>query len=713
MLALPRRDGHLTLDTDACARQLGCVLLQTQPDGTDRPLGYWSRSLSSAERNYDTTERECLAVVWSVLLLRPYLVGTRFTVRTDHSPLKWLLNLKDSTGRLARWRLRLSPFDYDVVHKAGLKHQAPDALSRLTTTGMDDSPIDDEIPDWAPESIDALALTNEAPTTLMLVKDGTTELDDDFPDDPDSPGEPPSETRLPPSADPAVLDEPISLEELAREQKNDRYCRSVAELVGKPQSQYDVDRRGLLVRQSRIDGALQKLVPVSLRARVLHLAHHPLTAGHPGARRMYDTLRTQFYWPHMANDVFQTVRNCRSCARVRGTTYKHRRFLRLFPAEYPLQFVAIDLLGPLPRTTNGNRHVLVITDRFSKLSRAVPLVRINSTSVVRAFLENWAYPYALPETLLSDNGTQFTSKFFEEICTTLGVKHLTTTTYHPQANGQVERYNRTLVARLRHYVAENQRDWDEFVQPLTYAYNTQVHRSTGRSPFDLVLAQAPANPSLPTDTALPTLPANATRQQVELSLLRRLANTIAQARSNLKTAAARYKYYHDRTARQTPRLCPGQLVYVDRPTKNHRVRKQDEHLVASKLSSKSYGPFRVISATDNTATIDEHGIEHVVSVDRLTVDPTGPQPPAESRERPTSPEPVNDTADQLYVVDRLVDHRDTSTGRQYKVRWYGYASKFDTFEPAANLPQHFVARYHRRLERRRASTTRRRAERAA
>lgn len=87
-LCMPRRKGDYTLDTDSSAEQIGAVLLQGQPDGTPRPLGYRSRSLSPAERNYFTTERECLAVVWSVLLFCPYLEGTRLTVRTDHAALK-------------------------------------------------------------------------------------------------------------------------------------------------------------------------------------------------------------------------------------------------------------------------------------------------------------------------------------------------------------------------------------------------------------------------------------------------------------------------------------------------------------------------------------------------------------------------------------------------------------------------------------------------
>ena len=84
---------------------------------------------------------------------------------------------------------------------------------------------------------------------------------------------------------------------------------------------------------------------------------------------MYYTLRREYYWPHMASDAFLTVRNCTSCAATRGTLVKNQKDLKLFPAAGPLEFVAMDLLGTLPRTAHGNQHVLVITDRFSKLTR--------------------------------------------------------------------------------------------------------------------------------------------------------------------------------------------------------------------------------------------------------------------------------------------------------------------------------------------------------
>jgi len=108
ILALPRRDGAYMMDTDASAGKVGAVLLQRQPDQSTRPVGYRSRSLNAAERNYSTTERECLAVVWASLLLRPYIEGTRGTVRTDLAALKWMLHMDGAHGRLALWRLRFA-----------------------------------------------------------------------------------------------------------------------------------------------------------------------------------------------------------------------------------------------------------------------------------------------------------------------------------------------------------------------------------------------------------------------------------------------------------------------------------------------------------------------------------------------------------------------------------------------------------------------------
>ena len=137
------------------------------------------------------------------------------------------------------------------------------------------------------------------------------------------------------------------------------------------------------------------------------------------------------------------------------------------------------------------RFILVITDRFSKLTRTVALRTTTALSVAKAFCRTRVFNYGTTKVLLTDNGSQFAVTFFKHVCRILGIQKVFTTEYHPQANSQAERFNRTIIAAIRNYVSDSQRDWDEWLEPLTYAYNMQVHRSTGTTPFDLVLSRHP------------------------------------------------------------------------------------------------------------------------------------------------------------------------------------------------------------------------------
>ena len=141
------------------------------------------------------------------------------------------------------------------------------------------------------------------------------------------------------------------------------------------------------------------MVPASLRDWILYLAHYTRLSGHPGGIRMYFTLRRERerYWPQMANDAFAVVGNCASCAQVRGTRYKIQKFLQLFPASSPLEFIAMDILGDLTRTSRHNRFVLVITDRFSKLTVAIPLKTFYRCGSSRRVSESLGVQVRCPE----------------------------------------------------------------------------------------------------------------------------------------------------------------------------------------------------------------------------------------------------------------------------------------------------------------------------
>ena len=157
---------------------------------------------------------------------------------------------------------------------------------------------------------------------------------------------------------------------------------------------------------------------------------------------MFKSLRRDFFWPSMSTDIGKFVLRCPSCTRKNLKSQRKTSVMKLFPPSRPLEFVAIDILGPLPETAAGNRFVLFIGDRYSKVTQAVPLRTIYAHDVAHAFFKHWILPYGVPLLVLSDNGSQFAAKFFQAVCAVLGIKQLFTSAYHPQCNGKVERFNR-------------------------------------------------------------------------------------------------------------------------------------------------------------------------------------------------------------------------------------------------------------------------------
>jgi len=418
IFALPRRQGTYTLDTDASAGQVGVVLVLKQPDQSTRPVGNWSCSLNAAERNYCTTERECLAVVWVSLLLCPYGKRIRFTVRTDRVALKRMLHMDGAHERLARWRLRLAKFDYGVQTLAEASHNATDMMSRIPTPAGDEGAIPDAVP--------CLALPNSS-----------------------------GAWHLPPETNGGLLSS-LTLAEHLEGQVEDARCKEFrAAMDGNDKSRFREGPNGLFVRTAPLDKAAQVFVLTHMRYRVVMRERYPPQAGHPGANKMYTSIRRWFYLESMVLDVYALLANCTQCARNRVGKRRKKNYLKTFSPTEPLMDLYVDLLGPLPRTASGNEYLLVIVDRFSKMIRAIPLQRIDAEPIAAAFLDNFVAAYRPPATILSDNGPQFRFTFFQGVCSLLGISNRYSTTYHAQTNGQTERYNRTIVGQLRTYVEDH------------------------------------------------------------------------------------------------------------------------------------------------------------------------------------------------------------------------------------------------------------------
>ena len=384
---------------------------------------------------------------------------------------------------------------------------------------------------------------------------------------------------------------------------------------GKPVPFAD-DVNGILVRTALTHP--QIVVPHELRARVLRAAHYHKLSAHPGGRKLYQKLRMHFYWPSMAVDAYGVVRNCVTCARNRIKLRKYASALKLFPARAPLEQVAIDLLGELIQTPRGNRFLLVITDRYTKLTKVVPLKRITSETVSQAFVQHWVLNYGSPSYVLSDNGPQFTGRFFRETCRLLGTNNMYTTTYHPRANGQVERYNSTVFRALRHYITDHPREWDTYADAVTYAYNCQPHTSTKLAPFSLVLS----NPPGPTGLDFSAMPKRTAESPTQYHALWQdwLRSLLDTADTSLADAQARYKRTFDQRVRPS-RLSyrPGRYVFL---RIDFRSAKDDTR---HKLAPLVTGPHKIVSVRGQTLVLEhEDKTQERVSFDRVV---PAPHPP--------------------------------------------------------------------------------------
>lgn len=147
----------------------------------------------------------------------------------------------------------------------------------------------------------------------------------------------------------------------------------------------------------------------------------------------------------------------------------------------------MDIKGLLPKTHQANQYLCVMTDRYSKFTRAIPMSKLSCTHLANIFSDHWIIPLGIPSNFLTDDEPQAVNKFVTLVCGYLGVKHLTKTTYHSQTNSQAKPFSQSIVTRLQHYVVEHELDWDMYVQPLSYAYQKQFYRLTNTSPCYLML----------------------------------------------------------------------------------------------------------------------------------------------------------------------------------------------------------------------------------
>ncbi|KAL1132388.1 hypothetical protein AAG570_010343 [Ranatra chinensis] len=500
--------------TDASDVALGAVLSQQAKDG-EYPLAFISRTLSKAECNYSTVEKELLAIVWAVEQLRPYLYGNTFTLFSDHKPLVWMESMAERSPKIARWKEALRNYDFVIKYREGKANVVADYLSRPILIHCHDSDSEDP---WGFEP---------------LAESGVNTI-------PDRPAEQGTENQpeTVDRADRQTYRGPQVSTEIVNKQKHQLWWQTGTDSV--VHTRYDVwEGKRIINIQVPKDASIntltdiltQHLVPDTtthmyvpdqdLAARIwtayegnfnhrqaglvqcgkavesvrttqeqgdLVKSYHLGKTNHRGINETLSRLSRHFYWPGMKKTIEDTIGRCEVCNRAKYLRQPTQVPQEITPTpQRPFERVHIDLFY------EGRITYMTGIDPFSKYAMALQVPDKSGNSIRRA-LANWFAMFGIPMELVMDNGNEFRNELVQGYLKANDVGVHFTTPGHHQSNGPVERFHSTLIEHLRLLREDRGLVGPEAVLVAVAAYNSSIHSVTGVTPFEAVFGQTSLRP---------------------------------------------------------------------------------------------------------------------------------------------------------------------------------------------------------------------------
>ena len=358
---------------------------------------------------------------------------------------------------------------------------------------------------------------------------------------------------------PHALD--ISAEELKVLQSTDPTLDTVRKAASGHPSTAGVgffERDGLVYRRWKRpgrnledSGVDQLVLPLQCRGVVLKMAHDIPLAGHLGKEKTAQRILQRFYWPTLYHDVAEYCRGCAVCQKSSHHRVRHAPLVPLPVIDEPFRRIAMDIIGPLPRSRSGKRYVLVVCDYATRYPEAVPLKSIDAAHIAEE-LVNLFSRVGVPEEILTDQGSNFTSQLLTEMYRMLHIHPIRTTPYHPQTDGLVERFNQTLKSMLRKAAVDEGKDWDKLIPYLLFAYREVPQSSTGFAPFELLYGRSVRGPL---DVLRDTWEAGKRSEEsvvsYVLSVREKLDKMSELVRDNLEAAQKLQKRWYDQNARES------------------------------------------------------------------------------------------------------------------------------------------------------------------
>ena len=536
------------LHTDASRAGLGAVLYQ-EVDGRQHPIAFASRTLSPSELNYPSHKLEFLCLKWAVCSkFRDYLYGAKFVVHTDNNPLTYVLSSAklDATGQ--RWVAELAGYDFSILYRSGKENVDADFLSRLPQATVSSmcfmSPI-----------ISSPSSTHISSDIVSAVIGSHNVSDTCY-----------AFTHL---AEEATVSLPslganlshMTKEQWTKEQEADpvigvvvKHLKHKTNVSVATRRNQDVrillhDRKKLVLRDGVLyrmratnTGVCEQLVlPMKFRRTIIKGLHDDM--GHLGQERTLQFLQERCYWPRMATEVNEYISQCPRCLKRKAPT-NQRAPLTNINSSHPMEILCIDFLTLEP-SKGGLENVLVMTDHFTRYAQAVPTRNQSARVTAKVLYDTYVCHYGMPLTLHSDQGRNFESHVVQELCKLTGTSKSHTTPYHPQGNGQCERFNRTLISMLGTLSPKQKADWKSYISAIVHAYNCSKHEATGFSPFYLMFGR---QPRLPVDLllGLDKEPHTEDYSTFVKSLKQRLDSAYRLAQREISKSQSRGKKHYDR-----------------------------------------------------------------------------------------------------------------------------------------------------------------------
>jgi len=653
-------DSKMVLETDASDYAMGAILSVFTSDGEIHPVAFHSRSFISAELNYDTHDKELLAIFEAFKHWRHYLEGssTPIDVVTDHRNLQYFSTTKLLTRRQARWSEYLSQFNFVIRFRPGKLGAKPDALTRRWDVyrkgGNSDyasaNPTNFR-PVFTQEQINSSLRATYLATPIIR---HATILDID---------------KLHNEIRTSLPLDPIS----------------AAHLPTPSASNWTLDETGLLRQFNRI------YVPdvADLRLKILQFKHDHILSGHFGQNKTLQLIRRDYVWPNLRSFVQQFCSSCTICKRSKAPRHKPYGFLKQLPIpERPWNSISMDFIEHLP-DSDGNTAILVIVDRLSKQGIFIPTVdEITAQDLANLFVLHVFSKHGVPSHVTCDRGSEFISHFFRSLGKALDMKIHFTSGYHPEGDGQTERLNQTLEQYLRIFSNYQQDNWSRLLPLGEFAYNNAPAASTGVSPF---FANKGYHPNITVHPERDLASQRAREFVVDLNDLH------AELRTQLAEAQQRYQGPADKHRAPAPDFNVGEQAYV----KGEHIRTTRP---SKKLSEKYYGPYEIIARPGShsvTLRLPDHlrAVHPVFHVSQLETETPNTIP---NRIQPPPP-PVTIDDELEYEISEILDTKIDNRRRcklLYYVRWEGYQGTDEetSWLPATELEhaQELVLGFHKR-----------------